>query len=265
MLSETRIRLVLVPVLRQWFVTGRNKHLVSGRLTTVRFCWLLHGKLPVTPNEGESSRRDMRMKATYQNRWIKTAFYCEPDDVCAVLGHRKWIAIHKSSSVPLSLLLLSLCIALLTGCQKLGPASVRVGLPAYNIAINETRQQLLLLNIVRQRYSETPYLMEVSNIFAAPSYSAKANAGKTFGNDLDNFGTASAELNYSEAPVIVYTPVGGEQLSRRLLQPVSLDTLGLLVSAGWDIDRLFRLCVQQINNVWNAAGPEPGISGSLRE
>ena len=47
-------------------------------------------------------------------------------------------------------------------------------------------------------------------------------------------------------------PVGGEQLSRRLLQPVGLDTIGLLAGAGWDIDRLMRVCVQEINHVWNA-------------
>lgn len=152
-----------------------------------------------------------------------------------------------------SLLLLSaLCVVLLSGCQKLGPASVRVGMPAYNIAINDTRQQLLLLNIVRQRYSESPYLMEVSNIFASPNYTATADAGTTFGSSFDNFGTARAELTYGEAPVIVYTPVGGEQLLRRMLQPVGLDTLGLLARAGWDLDRILRLCVQEINHVRNA-------------
>ena len=151
-----------------------------------------------------------------------------------------------------NLLLPCFLIAILAGCQKLGPSSVRVGMPAYNIAINETHQQLLLLNIVRMRYSETPYLMEVSNIFAAPNYTAGADLGNTYGSSFDNFGTASAELTYSESPVIVYTPVGGEQLSRRLLQPVGLDTLGLLTRAGWDYDRVFRICIQEINNVQNA-------------
>jgi hypothetical protein len=162
-----------------------------------------------------------------------------------------------------SLLLLSaLCVVLLSGCQKLGPASVRVGMPAYNIAINETRQQLLLLNIVRMRYSERPYLMEVSNIFAAPNYTAGANLGSTFGSSFDNFGTAGAELSYSEAPVIVYTPVGGEQLLRRLLQPVDLDTLDMLTRAGWDMDRILRLCVQEINHVWNADSATGPMSSS---
>ena len=71
-------------------------------------------------------------------------------------------------------------------------------------------------------------------------------------SSFDNFGTASAELTYSEAPVIVYTPVGGEQLARRLLQPVGLDTIDLLTRAGWDMDRILWLCVQEINHVWNA-------------
>jgi hypothetical protein len=164
----------------------------------------------------------------------------------------------RLSTIPL--LLSCLFIVLLSGCQKLGPASVRVGMPAYNIAINDTRQQLLLLNIVRLRYSESPYLMEVSNIFAAPNYTATADTAGTFGSSFDNFGTARAELTYGEAPVIVYTPVGGEQLSRRMLRPVGLDTISLLTRAGWDLDRVLRLCVQEINHVWNAESATGAMS-----
>ena len=79
----------------------------------------------------------------------------------------------------------------------------------------------------------------------------------------------TGELTYSEAPTIVYTPVGGEQFSTRMLEPVGLHTLGLLSQGGWNLDRLLRLCVQRINGVWNAenryrTGP-PGSRPGVRD
>ena len=44
------------------------------------------------------------------------------------------------------------------------------------------------------------------------------------------------------------------------MTPVDLQTMGLLYQAGWDLDRIFRLCVQSVNGIPNAeeaAGPTP--------
>ena len=140
----------------------------------------------------------------------------------------------------------------LAACQTLGPASVRASMPEYNAAILETGDEITLLNFVRIRYNESPYFMEVTNVFTSPSFTASAagNAGVT--TDLGNSADLGAELTYSEAPTIVYTPVGGEQFATRLLEPVGLHTIGLLSQGGWNLDRLLRLCVQRINGVWNA-------------
>ena len=63
------------------------------------------------------------------------------------------------------------------GCQNLGPTTVRASMPAYNAAILETGDQMLMLNFVRIRYSESPYFMEVTNVFTSPSFTASAQAG----------------------------------------------------------------------------------------
>ena len=154
----------------------------------------------------------------------------------------------------------SACVVVVGACQRLGPTTVRAGMPAYNMAINETGHELLLLNFVRMRYSESPYFMEVSNVFAAPRYTAEANASGTFSSNLGDAANVGGELAYSEAPVIVYTPIGGEQFSRRILQPVGVETIGLLYQGGWSFDSILRLCIQRINDVWNAesaTGPTP--------
>ena len=143
-------------------------------------------------------------------------------------------------------------ICTLAACQNLGPSAVRVGMPAYNAAILETADEMMLLNFVRIRYSESPYFMEVTNVFTSPSFTASARGGAIVSGDFGDSGQVNAELSYTESPTIVYTPVGGEQFSTRLLEPVGLHTIGLLSQGGWDLDRLFRLCVQRINGVWNA-------------
>lgn len=150
------------------------------------------------------------------------------------------------------------CLGLLGACQSLGPKSIAVGMPAYNIAIAQTSEQLMLLNIVRLRYSESPYFMEVSNVFASPFITATANASGRVGRGAANTTTIGAGLEYSEAPTIVYTPVSGEQFSRRMLEPVGLHNLGLLYRGGWNLFRIFALFVQRINEIPNgevASGP----------
>jgi hypothetical protein len=151
-------------------------------------------------------------------------------------------------------------LLVLVACQRLGPSAVKVGMPAYNLAISETGHQLLLLNFVRMRYSESPYFMGISNVFASPSYTVSAEAGGTFASGGGDLGVLGGELSYGEAPIIVYTPLTGEGFARRLLQPVGMENIDLLYKGGWNFDRIFRLCVQRINNVWNAeaaTGPTP--------
>ena len=143
-------------------------------------------------------------------------------------------------------------VCTLAACQNLGPTSIRAGMPEYNAAILETSDEITMLNFVRIRYSESPYFMEVTNVFASPTFTASARGGATVSGDFGDSGEVSAELSYSEVPTIVYTPVGGEQFSTRLLEPVGLHTIGLLSQGGWSLDLLLRLCVQRINNVWNA-------------
>lgn len=150
-------------------------------------------------------------------------------------------------------LMLSLITAYtLAACQSVGPTAVRAGMPEYNAAILETGDEVMMLNFVRIRYSESPYFMEVTNVFTSPSFTASASGGAVVGGDLGDSGQVGAALTYSESPTIVYTPVGGEQFSTRLLEPVGLHTISLLSQGGWNVDRLLRLCVQRINGVWNA-------------
>jgi len=144
------------------------------------------------------------------------------------------------------------CLVVLAACERLGPNAVQQGMPAYNEAIARTGTELMLLNFVRMRYSDSPYFLEVSNVFAAPRVSTGVTAAAGVGGLGGDSASAGASLAYSENPIIVYTPMSGEQFAKRLLEPIGLENIGRLHRGGWNMDLIFRVFVQRINNVWNA-------------
>ena len=62
--------------------------------------------------------------------------------------------------VPVSVIL----AAAIAGCSVVGPASVRTGRADYNTAIQQTNAEQLLLNLVRLRYRDVPYFLEVASV-----------------------------------------------------------------------------------------------------
>lgn len=50
------------------------------------------------------------------------------------------------------------------GCHATGPMSVKTGRASYNVAIQQTNNEQLLLNLVRLRYRDPPYFLEVSGL-----------------------------------------------------------------------------------------------------
>lgn len=164
------------------------------------------------------------------------------------------------------------------GCAGIGPSGVSIARPAYNTAIQTTTNEEMLLNIVRLRYRDTPFFLQVSGVAA----NATARAG-LFGNaeipsSGTTVGTVGATTFLEDNPTVTYAPLQGEAFVRHLLTPVRLSTLELLVESGWSIDRVLRLCVQRMGDARNApsaSGPAPDrkpefetfrrVSGLLRD
>lgn len=151
-------------------------------------------------------------------------------------------------------LLIAGCLLLcLSGCELIGPKAVRAGRTEYNAAIKLTDIEQLLLNIVRLRFSDRPYFLEVASITATTE--ASAAFGRT------EVKSAQGGIAYTEKPNILYLPLTGEQFVRQLLEPVELETLVLLRNAGWEIDDILRVFAGRINAIPNA----PTGSGSTPE
>lgn len=155
-------------------------------------------------------------------------------------------------------------LALLGGCVNFGPKAIQAGRADYNTVLRDTTDQQLLANLVRLRYRDRPYFLEVSAITTQYSFSPQLSATAAVGpSNIEQEGAAGGSVSYSEQPTISYVPLQGDDFARRLLTPVSLEALLLLGNSGWSIDRLLRLCVQRINGIPNAvtaSGPTPATA-----
>jgi hypothetical protein len=161
---------------------------------------------------------------------------------------------------------LALCAAALWsgGCSAVASGGIRQGQLEFNRSVVDTLDEQLLLNLVRLRYRDTPYFIEVSNITTQQSVTAGAQVTAPLGlPDLSSgrtFVTPNVSGSFSYAPTVVYAPLQGEAFVRRLIAPVPLLAAVVLSQSGWSISRVLRLTVDRINSVRNApsaAGPTP--------
>jgi len=146
---------------------------------------------------------------------------------------------------------------LVGGCGQAGPDSVRTSRSNYNIAIQQTSSEQLLLNLVRLRYRDAPYFMEVASVSTSFVFDASASASASVPESAATVYGMGAGVGYTERPTITYTPLQGDKFVKQLMSPVDLDTILLLYHSGWSIERIFRTSLQSINGLRNA----PGASG----
>jgi hypothetical protein len=167
------------------------------------------------------------------------------------------------------LLLLLFCF-LFGGCQTaFGPRSIERAHPAYNQAIVDTVDEQMLLNLVRLKYRDTPYFLEVASVTS--SLSIETNVGLEALIPFSSaHNTLSPNFGYKEStkPTITYTPLRGENFLKSVLSPISLDAILLMTQSGWSIERVFGICIERINNLNNASrasGPTPENEPKYKE
>ena len=159
--------------------------------------------------------------------------------------------------------IIAILVTTLTGCHV--PSSVALGgsggRNAFNATLHATSNEELLLNLVRLRYCDTPYFLNVTNITSQVTYEAEATTKLFFpGFNRANPASIGGGMLWKSQPTIVYAPLEGSQFSELLLKPIKLLFIQQLVYSGWDIDRVFKLTVQSFNNIHNAptaSGPFP--------
>lgn len=150
------------------------------------------------------------------------------------------------------------------GCINIGPQAMQNEWLKYNNVMSYIEDQQNLLNLVKLRYNDSPKMLAVTNInsqlllgTAASGMSYSFSEGATPAGNRFSF---SLFPKYEDKPTITYQPLQGEKFVKNILEQITPDVLLLLYNSGWSVERIFRLCVQDINGVRNAptaSGPTP--------
>lgn len=150
-------------------------------------------------------------------------------------------------------------LAAVLGCQTVGPASLQQTHPQYNHAISQSMDEQFLLNLVRLKYRDNPFFLEVSSVTSQQSVQGDVSASLKFIGGGDSV-SPSTGLTYKETPTISYSPLRGDQFLKQILSPVPLEAVLILTQSGWSVERVVKVCVERVNgldNASNASGPTP--------
>lgn len=158
-----------------------------------------------------------------------------------------------------SLVLLILVLTGQTGCQHYGPRSIAADRIPYNESVAVSWKEQTLLNIVKMRYVDTPFFVDVPQITSGytlqgvatvnggifPPVSPLASIAQQLGVNLNLQGA------YQDRPTISYQPQTGSQFIRNLTQPINPGSVLFLLQSGYPADVVFNLTVDSINGVRN--------------
>jgi hypothetical protein len=153
-----------------------------------------------------------------------------------------------------------LVVSMIIGCNVAGPSSVREGRSNYNEAVQLTSKQQLLLNIVRLRYRDTVFFMEVASVSTSFELGGNVAGSATLPESVSKTYGLSAGMTYMEKPTVTYTPLQGDKFVAQLMSPVQPKVLLLLYHSGWSVERIFRILLQNMDmlaNAPSASGPTP--------
>ena len=159
------------------------------------------------------------------------------------------------------ILLVSALPIVLSGCQSaFGPQALARTHPAYNEAIIASINEQMLQNLVRMRYRDVTFFLEISSVTASMTLGANAGVGADVNLGSGDTFSPGLGVAYADKPTISYTPLRGEELLKSILSPLQLEAVLVLTQSGWNISRVFGLCFERINNLYNApnaSGPTP--------
>lgn len=132
------------------------------------------------------------------------------------------------------------------------------GRNAYNIEVQKTNAEEMLLNLVRLRYYDSPFFLEVSSVTSQFTFKNSATASINIpGFDKINPMNIGGETLWQNQPTIQYSPLQGQEFANQLMQPLDIGIIQQIIYSGWDVDRVFMLTVQNFQEYPNV--PREGL------
>jgi hypothetical protein len=148
-------------------------------------------------------------------------------------------------------------IVVVSGCAGIGPLTVSRDRFDYTAAISDSWKRQMLFNMVKIRYGDAPVFLDLSSVISQYQIAGQISVGATFNtNPWSSSEFLGTTGNYVDRPTITYTPVMGDKFARSLMSPVPPPAILSLMQAGYPVDVVFRLLVQEINGVRNRFGGE---------
>lgn len=126
---------------------------------------------------------------------------------------------------------------------------------------------MMLLNIIKLRYGDTPVFLEVGSIVnqyileRELEAAASLRSGDLLGEGVGFTGTGK----YSDRPTITYNPLMGDKFSKSLLTPIPPQALLSLLQTGWNAEFILRICLSAINDLYNSSGRWLGTGKADKE
>ena len=158
-----------------------------------------------------------------------------------------------------TLVFLALCLLGSSGCQHYGPRSIVSDRIPYNDSIATSWKEQTLLNIVRLRYMDTPFFVDVPQITSGYTLQGIATTNGGIFPPVSNLASFAQQLGltlnvqaaYQDRPTISYSPQTHSQFIRNLTQPINPGSVLFLLQSGYPADVVFGLTVETINGVDN--------------
>ena len=123
-----------------------------------------------------------------------------------------------------------------------------------NETIRETTNEQLLLNLVRLRYDERPYFLQLSSITTSFSAGGSLGVSGTFpqgGNNTNDVYGVNGAISYSESPTVTWSIPDSREFLGRFYAPVGADQLAVLAQSGFNLVDVFRVGSGKINALRN--------------
>ena len=156
-------------------------------------------------------------------------------------------------------------ILLLGGCQStpVGPRALRSSQHKYNQALIQNSDEQLLANIVRLRYRDNPIFVDVTQMVQNVGFDSTLDNNWDKGVWGSGFsGKVSGKLGLSDknSATNTYSQLNGKDFVAKMMTPIQLPIILSMFESGWRPERVFNLCVERVNNLYNAptaSGPTP--------
>jgi hypothetical protein len=142
--------------------------------------------------------------------------------------------------------------ALLAGCAAFSGSLLKETRGSLNETAAQTGAEQMLRNIVRLRYGDSPYFLDLGSVSTSATVSANLTMSAFGTLGLDPTLSLSPGVGMSQTPSFVLQPLAGEKFAKQLLRPLDLRTLALLRAAGFGLREILLVFADAINGVPNA-------------